>query len=162
MERNNSLEALLKPSLLPNSSSIPSYSVTSHFLMAFLGGPMSITAFSIYSTHRIGKLKSYLWLLIPLIFISLGIFFARLYQEIFGWPESMPFIIDDPSMIDYLSRGLGLGIFGIIYFFQRRLFNVSSLISDDTPSPWIPGIVILILVTAVQFVAAFVMVAVNR
>ena len=144
------LEDLLQPTLSSGQPKKPMYSVTAHMLVAFFGGAFSLLLFSMLSLHRIGRLKQH-WLYYLLAFCACTAIYVVLSEMMATgqWPPWLMLGSSEKSSLRVVTRLLAVLLFGIIYAWQRNFFSISALLGE-TPKPWIPALVSLLIGGIVQ------------
>lgn len=146
----SSIDGLLQPSLSQHQPKKPMYSVTSHALVAFFGGPIALVLFSGLSIRHIGLLKQHLVYYVLLLIGALGATFFLSFLMVTGWPEWLAIGSKASSSFKLTNRVLALALFGVIYLFQRHYFSISNLHKEDS-NPWIPAIGAGVIGFGIQF-----------
>ncbi|MGH1541088.1 MAG: hypothetical protein ACRBHB_11745 [Arenicella sp.] len=145
MPREN-LETLLQPSLSQDAIIAKPYSVLSHVLVAWLGGPFAIAFFVALSLKKIGRLKQYLLLVMALLALAFAM--TVMFVNVGLGEIQLPAYIDLGSAKTNgktLSRLSALILFGIAYLSLHRYFCAADLKNTPAPSPWIPGVLCIVV-----------------
>jgi len=137
-------KTLLEPSLVSPESGKAIYSPNACFMVAFFGGLFAITAFSAINSWRLGRVKRDLKIYIVVVaLVLIGMFLAT------QWLTTSGFVAGDQSALAsynrFAWRALALFAWFACYRMHREAHRASELTSDTAPSPWIPGIVCVVL-----------------
>ena len=136
---SQSLESLLQPSLTGRKLTRPMYSISSHVLVAFFGGPVGLLLFSL-NNMRYTHLLSKWWRFYLFFFVAVAAsqYFISLWS-LQGFPAWMPLDTHSSSNIRLVNRLFALTLMAVLYWAQKSLFNISQL-KGDSPNPWVAGI----------------------
>lgn len=144
------IDSLLQASLSQHQPKRPMYSVTAHALVAFFGGPVALVLFSGLSVHHIGLLRPHLKYYVLLLLAVLGVTYFMSFWLVTGWPEWLAVASKSSSSFKLVNRVIALGLFGVIYVFQRHYFSISQM-KGEASNPWVPAIAAGIIGFGIQF-----------
>jgi len=140
---HNLTDSLLEPSIKHSGSQKPMFSITSHFLVAFFGGPIGLTLFSMISIFRIGKLRENIITYILLSVISIGFTAFVFYLYLTGWPNWLMIMESEASSLKNVIKIFSVILCGAIYLLHKHYFSISRL-SGEKGNPWVAGITCVI------------------
>ena len=137
-------EDLLRPTLSGTGEARALYNSTGFFVSAFFGGPMGAGVYGLANSHRLGRLRQDLPVVVVLV---AGCYWLLMIATRQGWLEALTGLLDDRSTnaIQLLLRGLALACFGAIYFMHREFYRAARVAGVESTSGWVPGIVAVIL-----------------
>lgn len=135
----SSLKSLLEPSLKKRAPTGALYSIGSHVLVAFFGGPFALIFFSMWGAHKINRLQEH-WLLYAVGALAAGILLATVYWLLnSGWPAALEIGSSDRKSAKNIVTIGSILLCGFLYLGLRDYFRVGEF-SGEAPSPWIAGI----------------------
>lgn len=138
------LEALLQPSLIKSDSPTAIYSSSTHFWVAFLGGPTAVVLFALFATYKIQKLKQHLLLLSIFLLGSLASSAFIFWLLANHWPHVLMLGTSAVKSARMINQMTALMFYGGIYWALRPYFQLGQL-TGETPSPWLPAIAAIML-----------------
>ena len=133
------IDSLLQASLSQHQPKRPMYSVTAHALVAFFGGPIALVLFSGLSIRHIGLLRQNIIYYVLLLVAVLGLTVLMSFWMATGWPDWLAVASKSSSSFKLVNRVIALGLFGVIYLFQRHYFSISQM-KGEASNPWVPAI----------------------
>jgi len=142
MQQN--IENLLQQTLVGSKPARPMYSISSHVIVAFFGGPFGLLFYSLNSIRYSRLLKR--WWLGYLVLFAV-VLASQIYlgqATVTGFPNWIPIDAKVPADLKIVNRIIALLIMGFLYLLQKRLFTISEL-KGESPKPWIPAIISSIL-----------------
>lgn len=148
------IDHLLQASLSQHQPKRPMYSVTAHALVAFFGGPVALVLFSGLSMYHIGLLKKHMAYYVLLLLGVLGATYFMGFWLVTGWPEWLAIGSKASTSFKLVNRILALGLFGILYTFQRHYFSISNF-HEEQSRPWLPAIITGIIGFGIQIGIVF-------
>jgi len=156
-----SRDELLRPSLKGQTSGRTPYSVQTMFLTSFFGGPFA--AIAIIGTNSVRLKRSQDVVPLGFVFVTTVGFLAALHLT--AWGADLRGYVTSlvgPKALPYLSRVIGLVIFGIGYALHRSEQRNADFMELDRPNGWIGGIVCILAGIAVAFVFGLLITAAQR
>lgn len=135
------LEALLRPSIPGASAPLGIYSVRAGFFVAFFGGVYGTLIFSHLNSSRLGRARRDLPLYLGagLVWSVVLVAIARAIEL-----EQLPSWLGEQSErgrnLRFLTRGVGLAMFGICYGRLKPFYKAESMAGRASPAPWRAGI----------------------
>ena len=151
------LDELLIPSLNNDDNHGVPFSVFSHVLVAWFGGPLAIVGFSMLCANNMNRLKSRSWFFV--ILTILAMFFLGVSLAVnFG-------IITPPDLLnfesnrkagDFLLKIGAICLFGIFYLNFRQQFLASSYNTISVTSALKPGLIFVVLGISLNFLITFI------
>lgn len=144
--------ALFEPSLNRDGPAAMPYSPGSLFWMAFLGGPLAVSIWFGLNARRLGRWKEdLLWTIgamaVALALLVGGILAPILLPELFDWMVG--------RNRRFVLRGCGLVGWAVLRWRHARWLKASELSAQEHPSPWGPGILVLLLTNAISIGVAY-------
>lgn len=143
--RQPALHELLQPSLSPARLQRAPYSSQTHFLSAFLGGPLAAGGLGLLSAHRLGRLGRDLpWLMaLPVGWLALRWWLAQT-------PEGEAAAAALTSLAGRRAVGLvdtviALAVFGLISLRHRREDAAANLMGLPRPDGRVAGLIAIVL-----------------
>lgn len=152
MSGDESLSALLEPSLRGEAPARPLYSIRAGFLVAFFGGPYAALIFASLNSRRAGRLTADLKWWLALGALWTGALWWMMPATLTSGPPALRFFV--PSELRVLVRICGLLTFGVVCLVHRALQRASTLREDAPPSPWLPGVGALLAALALTAAVA--------
>ena len=139
----SSIEHLLTPSL-SGKGCRPMYSTFSHVVVAFVSGPAGLFLYSLNSVHHAKQLQRFrLWYLLFFVLVLISqywVFYVITQGSVFS-----ELLKQDPEDIAGVSnRLISMILLGFSYLIQKDVYKISEF-TGDRPSPWIPGIICVVL-----------------
>jgi len=154
---NNRMDALLNPSLEKHQDVGQPFSSTAHFILAWFGGGIASALFCCLSAQKMGLLKKKGFTLIFLLL--LGSIVTIYLMALKAGVVTPPFAFDAQEMskvIRTINQAFGVVVYGLFYLQFRRYLSAARLSGESTPSPWLPGIVCVLIGIWAVFAASYV------
>ena len=151
---NFTREELLQPSLSNLRIAKAPYSVRTMFVTSFFGGPFAAIAIVAVNSVRLLRWKRDLAPLV-LLFAATGGFFAAL--QLTPWGQGFVAYLTSlvgRSSLSYISRILGLIIFGIGYWLHRKEQRSADFMGLARPNGWIGGLACFVIGIGIVFAVA--------
>lgn len=151
-----SRDELLRPSLKGVTVAKAPYSVQTMFLTSFFGGPFAAIAIIGVNSVRLQRLPQDLLPLGLALAAAVG-FLGALHLA--GWGADLREYLTalaGPRALSYVSRVIGLIIFGMGYALHRAEQRSADFMGLDRPNGWIGGIACILAGTAAAFAFGFI------
>lgn len=139
------LEILLTPSLDKSFAHQPMYSITAHVMVAFFAGPLGLAVFYSWSLRKAGLLKRHWFLSTVMVVVSFAALIYMAWSLEFGLPAALQIGSNDMQSVKYLVRIAGLVMLAGLHTCYKSYFITSTFTHQQTPSPWIAGVVCLVI-----------------
>jgi hypothetical protein len=139
------LHELLQPSLGTPPLQRAPYSSQTHFLAAFLGGPLAAFGLGVVNAQRLGRVGRDLpWLLaLPVAWLGLRWWMART-PEGASAAEALVALLGGRA-VGLMDTALALALFGMISLFHRREDNAASLMGLPRPDGRVAGVIAVVV-----------------
>jgi len=136
-----SINDLLQPSLADGKSISKSYSVMAHMLVAWFGGPLGASLFSIINLRQMGVAKRYKKTCATLFILSLIAILLPILIVLEQIQLPSALILGDLKGTSKIGmRLLGVLIYGLFYLVFSRYYIASDQIPSNPPSSWKVGV----------------------
>lgn len=152
-ERDN-LDTLLSPSLAASEPKGDTYSIFSHVLVAWFGGPLGIACYCALSARLMGELRIKWWVVVLIALTGCALFFLNLgiIRNLVVLPEQLG--LGEPrAAANFLTRLGSLVLFGAFYLTFRRNFSTMRYRNTEAPSAWVPGLLCVLFGVAMNMAA---------
>jgi hypothetical protein len=115
------------------------YGSTAFFFSSFFAGPMGAGVYGAFNSHRLGRLRQDLPVVLLLV---AGSFFLIALANAEGWLAGLAGLLEDRMhrTLQFALRALGLACFGAIYLMHRQYYRAAQVSGAEPLSGWIPGI----------------------
>ncbi len=136
-------EDLLRPTLGGIRQTPALYSSTGFFLSAFFGGPLGAGVYGAINSHRLGRLRQDLPVLLALV---ASCFWLVALASAEGWLAGLVDLLNDREQraMQFALRAAGLVCFAAFYALHRQYYRAGQVSGVEPLSGWIPGLVALV------------------
>ena len=137
-------EDLLQPSLSGTRNAPALYNSSGFFLVAFFAGPAAAGVYGVANSHRLGRLRQDLPVILALVAAS---FLFLMMAHGNGWLSGLASWLGDRQSraVQLAVRAVGLACFGAIYLMHRQQYRAARISCVDPLPGWIPGIAAVVV-----------------